>query len=123
MTNITTSILLCAIMQVESGGNPLAKNYREDAVGVLQIRPILVQDVNRILQQHNRAKRFTLEDRYIVESSFQMARIYLSYYCEGMSPESKARCWNGGPTGYKKKATLSYWVKVQKVVATFFDIK
>jgi hypothetical protein len=41
-------ILLAAIIQVESSGNPRAYNQREDAVGILQIRRILVDDLNRI---------------------------------------------------------------------------
>ena len=27
--------------------------------------------------------------------------------------EARARIWNGGPQGYRKKATLKYWKKVQ----------
>ena len=32
------------------------------------------------------------------------------------SDEVIARCWNGGPKGYKRKKTLHYWNKVQKEI-------
>lgn len=31
-----------------------------------------------------------------------------------VTDEDRARIWNGGPNGYKKKATLPYWNKVKK---------
>jgi hypothetical protein len=42
------AILLAALIQVESSGNPRAYNRAEDAAGVLQIRRIFVDDLNRI---------------------------------------------------------------------------
>jgi hypothetical protein len=108
-------------MMVESGGNPLSNNTREDAVGVLQIRPIFVYDVNRIISDVGIS--FTLDDRWDVAKSFQMAQIYFAHYCEGMSPEQTARCFNGGPNGYKKASTQAYWLKVQKEIARMFDVR
>ena len=31
-----------------------------------------------------------------------------------VTDQDRARIWNGGPNGYKKKATLPYWNKVRK---------
>jgi hypothetical protein len=31
-----------------------------------------------------------------------------------VTDEDRARIWNGGPNGYKKRATIKYWTKVQK---------
>ncbi len=31
-----------------------------------------------------------------------------------VTDEDRARIWNGGPNGYKKKATIKYWLKVKK---------
>jgi hypothetical protein len=31
-----------------------------------------------------------------------------------VTDEDRARIWNGGPTGYKRKTTKGYWGKVQK---------
>ena len=35
----------------------------------------------------------------------------------GFNAEKIARIHNGGPKGYKKRATNAYWRKVQKVLA------
>jgi hypothetical protein len=116
MDTITLNILLCAMMIVESGGNPLAFNVKEDAVGVLQIRPIMVEDVNRIAGK----VIFTLEDRKDVVKSFQMAHIYFAHYCKGFTPEQMARCWNGGPNGHLKESTKAYWDKVLVQIERMF---
>ena len=46
-----TTHLLSALMFVESGNNDSAHAIGEDAVGVLQIRKTMVDDVNRILKR------------------------------------------------------------------------
>ena len=43
--------IMNAIIQVESRGNPKAHAQGEDAVGILQIRKCMVDDVNRILKR------------------------------------------------------------------------
>lgn len=112
----STERLVEAMIQVESGGddNAIGDTHLETAsVGCLQIRPILVKDVNRILKRCKEETRYTLEDRYSREKSIMMFRIWKSYYHTGSSFEKIARCWNGGPCGHKKSATLSYWKKVE----------
>ena len=57
-------------------------------------------------------------DPQIVE---EVARTYLEYCGKRYeletrheaTPEVLARCWNGGPHGWKKKSTLKYWAKVK----------
>ena len=99
--------LVEALMMVESGGDSLAYNSSEDAVGVLQIRPIMVREVNRILATDS----FTLKDRWSKTKSIAMFNVLRSHL-KGASDEKLARTWNGG---YKeKKATLKYWAKVKK---------
>lgn len=68
--------LVDALIQVESGGNDsaigdthLGSNH---AVGVLQIRPIMVREVNRILKLKGESHRFKMKDRYDREKSIQM---------------------------------------------------
>ena len=46
-------------MQVESGNDTLAYNAKENAAGCLQIRPIMVREVNRLLGKDS----FKLKDR------------------------------------------------------------
>ena len=117
MTNITTNILLCAIMLVESGGNPLVWNYKEDALGPLQIRPVFVDDVNRIVGR----SAFTYDDRRSVLKSMNMAVIYFQHYGEGKTPQDLARMFNGGPDGWKEETTLPYWEKVKTQIEKFYE--
>jgi soluble lytic murein transglycosylase-like protein len=100
-----------AIAQVESKGNPRAVNG--DAVGLLQIRPILVRDINRILKLRKSSKRYTLNDRYNPQKSREMFEIYQSYYNPSGSVERAIRLWNGG-SGYTNKGTQGYYNKVRR---------
>lgn len=110
-------LLILAIAIVESGCNTSALNVEEDAVGYLQIRPCVVEDVNRILGN----ERFSLDDRYDKQASIEMFKIYtLFYYNHYKSKikmsehEARARIWNGGPKGWQKSATKKYWRKVRE---------
>ena len=106
------TFLLSALMMVESRGNDSAHAIGEDAVGCLQIRKTMVDDVNRILKRQGKAERFTYEDRWRRDKSIQMFEIYCEHY--GLTTaEEIARCWNGGPRGMDKDATVYYWNKVQ----------
>jgi len=101
--------LIAAIIQVESGGDTLAYNLKEDAVGCLQIRPIMVREVNRLVGKDS----FTLSDRWSKAKSIQMFNILRSNIKEA-SNEKIARVWNGGYNGHKKQNTIKYWNKVRK---------
>jgi len=101
--------LIAAIIQVESGGDTLAYNSKEDAVGCLQIRPIMVREVNRLVSKDS----FKLKDRWSKVKSIQMFNILRSHL-KGASDEKLARNWNGGYNGHKKQSTLKYWKKVKK---------
>ena len=103
--------LIEAIMQVESGGDTLAYNSKEDAVGCLQIRPIMVREVNRLVGKDS----FTLDDRWSKVKSIQMFNILRSHLKEA-SNEKIARVWNGGYNGHKKQSTIKYWQKVKKQI-------
>jgi soluble lytic murein transglycosylase-like protein len=103
--------LIAAIIQVESGGDTLAYNSKEDAVGCLQIRPIMVREVNRLLGKDS----FTLSDRWSKVKSIQMFNILRSHL-KGASDEQIARTWNGGYNGHKKQSTIKYWQKVKKQI-------
>ena len=107
-----TNHLLSALMFVESGNNDSAHAIGEDAVGVLQIRKTMVDDVNRILKRQGKDYTFTYDDRWLRNKSIQMFDIYCKHY--GLTTaEEIARCWNGGPRGMDKEATVYYWNKVQ----------
>ena len=102
-------VLIEAIMQVESGNDTLAYNSKEDAVGCLQIRPIMVREVNRLVGKDS----FTLQDRWSKAKSIQMFNILRSHL-KGASDEQIARVWNGGYNGKNNPKTLQYWKKVKQ---------
>jgi hypothetical protein len=107
--------IINAISQVESSGNDSAHNTSEDAVGYLQIRQCMVNDVNRILKRRGSIKRYTYEDRWLRNKSIQMFNIYCRHY-KLSTAEEIARCWNGGPRGMENEVTVGYWEKVNNEI-------
>ena len=108
--------LITAMAWVESGGNPATIgdiNLPMPSVGLLQIRPIMVREVNRILRKQGLDKRFKNSDRKDGDKSIEMFNIWADAYHLNSSFEKMARNWNGGPKGYKKTATSHYWTKVK----------
>ena len=109
--------LVEALIQVESRGKEDCvgdKHLIIPSVGVLQIRPIMVREVNRILKLLGKNQRYKNKDRYSRIKSIEMFNIWKDYHHKNDSDEVIARCWNGGPKGWKRKATLHYWSKVKK---------
>ena len=115
---LNESDLIKAIIQVESGGNDSAIGDRHlvgnEAVGALQLRPVMVREVNRILKIQKSDKRFKRKDRYSREKSIEMFMIWKNFHHSDGNFEKIARNWNGGPNGFMKSRTVKYWVKVQK---------
>ena len=109
---VTVDEIINAIISVESGHNDSAYNAREDAVGCMQIRQTMVDDVNRILKRQGFEYQYGYEDRWCRNKSIEMFDIFCDHY--GLTTaEEMARCWNGGPRGITNPATLGYWNKVQ----------
>ena len=108
-----TTLLLSALMLVESNNNPKAVSPNGKEVGVLQISKAVVTDVNRTYGTHYR-----LKDRYDVGMSKSICSLYLRKYCtrtrikRPITDEDLARVWNGGPKGWQKESTLFYWERV-----------
>ena len=110
-----TTYLLSALMMVESSNNDSAYNASEDAVGCLQIRKCMVDDVNRILKRKKSTHRYTYSDRWNEQKSYEMFDIFCKYY--GLdTAEEMARGWNGGPRGIDNPSTLNYWKKVKEEI-------
>ena len=103
-----------AICQVESGGDTDAHNPGEGARGIAQIRAIMVEDVNRIVG----SDKYTHDDAWCPEKSREMFDIYNKHYHPKGDYERIARCWNGGPKGHTKQATVAYWNKVKAALKT-----
>ena len=103
--------LLSALMFVESSYDDSAYNASEDAVGCLQIRKCMVNDVNRILRKQKSLIRYSYDDRWMRNKSIQMFNVYCKHYNLNTAEEI-ARCWNGGPRGMQNEMTVGYWKKV-----------
>lgn len=109
--------IINAIMEVESSGDSNAYNAKEDAVGILQIRKCMVDDVNRILIRRKSLVRYSYNDRWDIQKSHEMFRIFCEYY--GLeTAEEMARCWNGGPRGINNPYTIRYWNKVEDILVS-----
>jgi len=104
--------LINKLIQVESEGDSTAIGDGGKAVGILQIHPIMVREVNRILNQN----KYSYEDRYSVHKSIEMFNIYQSKYNPDKDLELAAKLWNGGSTYYLRLDKVeSYWKKVNKI--------
>lgn len=95
-----------AIVQVESGGDPLAVgdlHLKDHSFGIVQIRAERLRDYNLRTGEH-----YSVVDLFDPEVS---KRIFY-FYCTG-DLESVAKSWNGsGP------ATEVYWQKVSNLLIT-----
>lgn len=109
--------LFVALRRVESSNRVKAVGDNGKAWGVYQIHPGYVRDVNRIYKT-----RFTYADRLDPVKAHRMVRLYLDYWGKQyvkrtgrpLTLEVLARIHNGGPEGWRKPATATYWRKVRK---------
>lgn len=112
---MTNAILAAALISIESGGNNQAVGDHGRAVGPLQVHAAAVADVNRAFGTHythagmtNRAEAVAVLDRYL----WLYARP--ERIGRPVTDEDRARIWNGGPDGWRRKATLAYAARFNK---------
>jgi len=113
----TIDYLLQSIIKVESNGDSLAvgdTHMSTPSIGLLQIRRVMVREVNRILKKQGIDKRYLYKDRWSATKSIEMYYIWKDYHHKQSSNEVIARNWNGGTYGFKKRTTQKYWTKVKK---------
>jgi hypothetical protein len=121
MTAIHTLISILCV--VESNSDPNAIGDNGSAVGILQIHPSYVHEVNRL----SGFERFTLDDRYDPVKSRRMVSFMMLGQAEryraknnGFYPsmELLARWHNGGVYGHhtNPQATDGYWQKVKELL-------
>ena len=109
--------LIPALEAVESRGNAHAVGDNGKAVGILQIHPCVIRDVNRRF-----GTAYTLAHRRSKAHSRAICRLYLTMYTPhlrrtlGRNPTAfdYARLWNGGPDGIMKGGTLAYAANVRR---------
>lgn len=107
------NVLVDALIAVESSGNDSAVGDQGRAIGVLQIHPITVREVNRILSLKGSSEKYILSDRWSRIKSIQMFDIWKSHHLPKASLEVVARTWNGGTRYRFSKDATEYWKKVK----------
>lgn len=106
--------LIEAMIWVESNGIDSSYNESERAIGCLQIRPIMIREINRLCKKHEYSERWVHADAWDREKSISMFKIWSKLTNVDSIYEKSARNWNGGPKGYKKSSTAKYWIKCKK---------
>jgi len=107
--------ILPFLMIVESNNDPYAIGKNED-LGILQITPIVVEDVNRLY-----GTCYEHRDCFDHDISVDIATKYLTTYgaryeqleVKRVTLEVLAKIFHGGPRGYLKPHTEAYWQKVK----------
>ena len=79
-----------AFAMVESKGNHTAYNQKENAVGLLQIRPIMVREANRIAGEDI----YTLDDRWDAEVSIDIFRTIMERHNPANDIDRAIDIWN-----------------------------
>lgn len=103
--NINWPKLIWAVGQVESSGNPKARNGRYH--GMLQISKGCLRDVNK---KYNTS--LTIHDAYDPKKAAWVFRHYGLMY-NAKSAEEFCRIWRSGPNKRHSAASLLYWYKVK----------
>lgn len=103
-------LIINTLIQIESENNNIARNG--DNIGILQIRPIMVYEVNRILG----CNKYKLKDRFDPIKSIEMFEIYTNHHTPDWNLELVARRWNGGCNGELKLSTLNYYLKLKRKI-------
>lgn len=105
-----------AIAMVESKQDSTAISKSGVYVGYLQMAPICVNEVNRILKEQNKDKQFTYNDRLSREKSIEMFIIFQEYHNSNGDKERAIRLWNSGDRKCmeRKHKTESYYRKVME---------
>jgi hypothetical protein len=106
---------LQAIIWVESSDGQNRYNPDElQAVGILQIWPIMVAECNRIVGY----EKYQLSDRNSDKMSIQMFWEYQNYWNPTHNFEKMARFWVSGPDGMQESNSIGYYQNALKILTT-----
>ena len=98
-----------ALMQVESGGREDAAG-RDGGVGVLQIRPCMVEEANRLLG----AEEYGLDDRLSREKSVEMWSVVQGHYNPSRDVIKALKVHNpNAPKRYVEKVLNEFYKQVR----------
>lgn len=107
--------IITALIQIESEGDANAIGDKGKAFGILQIQQVCLDDFNNWNGTSIRLEDVLGKDG--IEISKRIFLDYMAHYAtekrlgRPVTPTDKARIWNGGPNGWRKKATLTYAAK------------
>jgi len=116
--------IMAVLIMVETGGHPDPANAVGDngqALGILQMHEAYVADAAEhanITWSHSDALNPSSARKIFVAYMNRYAKMerkppHMSY------AEFVSRIHNGGPVGYTKKSTISYWQKVKVLILSF----
>jgi len=106
--------VILSIIEVESGGDSIAYNELEDAVGILQLRKIYVKQANRISN-----KKYTYNDRWSKDKSIEIFETIMDSMCPSYDLDSTACIHNAGNISrYDWHITTVYRNKVKEIYKT-----
>jgi len=94
-----------AFYLVEATNNTHAHNIKEDAVGCVQIRPIMFKEVDNLYPG-----RFKLSDRWSKYKSIEMFALIMLYHNPTLDLKIAANYWN---CGHVWKHNPEYWKKIK----------
>lgn len=105
------------LKEVETNCNPDKIGDNGTAFGILQIRPLAIEDVNQKYGTH-----YTHQDAFDVICAEEIFELYLTIWGDKLEKregreatvEDIVRIWNGGPRGYRLKSTKEYFLKYLK---------
>lgn len=101
--------LFWAFVQVESSGYFLAFNEKENAGGLLQIRPVMIKEVNNIQD----SLKFEISDRWRMERARKIFEIVMLSKNPELDIIKACRIWNG------LKTTEKYMNKIKCAYESF----
>jgi len=115
--DVAGSEMVKIIRHIESSGRDWIKGDDGLSWGAYQIRPDVVKDVNRrYTTSYEHADAF--DKRCAEEILILYVHMWGSHLTKKLgrpaTEEDLVRIWNGGPRGYKKKATLDYLERYNK---------
>jgi len=99
--------LFWAFVQVESAGYFLAFNEKENAGGLLQIRPVMIKEVNNIQD----SLKFEISDRWRMERVRKIFEIVMLSKNPELDIIKACRIWNGlkSPEKYINQIKQNYY--------------
>lgn len=117
-------LFLAVLITIESGGNPNAVgdlDLKMKAYGVLQVRQIYLDDVNRVA-----GTNVTMDQVRRSEGVSRWCAVtYIKHYGaryeritgKPLTMEVAARIHNGGPNGWRKQSTDAHWARFRTELA------